>query len=59
MPKACQLLWTSLGAESALGPLSTQRIAAVADVHLPAGAVVTKLAPLFPRLEEQPTVVPA
>ncbi|MDQ1714245.1 MAG: methionyl-tRNA synthetase [Frankiaceae bacterium] len=59
MPKACQLLWTSLGAESALGPLSSQRIAAVADVHLPAGAVVTKLAPLFPRLEEQPTVVPA
>ncbi|MCU1676246.1 MAG: methionyl-tRNA synthetase, partial [Frankiales bacterium] len=53
MPKASQLLWASLGAESTLGPLSSQRIADVADVHLPAGAVVTKLAPLFPRLEEQ------
>jgi methionyl-tRNA synthetase len=53
MPKACALLWSSLGAEATLGPLSSQRVREVADTRLAPGAVVTKLAPLFPRLEEQ------
>ncbi|MCA1824243.1 MAG: methionine--tRNA ligase, partial [Frankia sp.] len=51
MPKACAVLWSSLGADDALGKLADQRIGAVATVALPAGAKVTKGAALFPRIE--------
>ncbi|HVF04503.1 MAG TPA: methionine--tRNA ligase [Frankiaceae bacterium] len=53
MPKACAKLWTALGAEAALGPLAAQRIDGVARWgQLPAGAAVSKVEPLFPRIEE-------
>jgi methionyl-tRNA synthetase len=48
MPKACQLLWESLGAP---GALSDATIAAVTHDHLPAGVTVTKGPILFPRLD--------
>jgi methionyl-tRNA synthetase len=53
MPKATAKLWTSLGAEQALGPLAEQRIADAGRWGLlPEGARVTKGEVLFPRLEE-------
>ena len=48
MPKACHLLWESLGAP---GELADARIASVAADHLPAGTTVRKGPILFPRLE--------
>ncbi|MDQ1689627.1 MAG: methionyl-tRNA synthetase [Frankiaceae bacterium] len=53
IPKACSVLWSSLGAEAQLGPISEQRVDQVARWgQLPAGARVTKSDPLFPRLDE-------
>ena len=53
MPKASAVLWTSLGAEATLGPLSEQRVQDAGRWgQLPAGAPVTKSEPLFPRIEE-------
>jgi methionyl-tRNA synthetase len=53
MPKAMSSLWEQLGAEPSLGPLVDQRIDQVGDWgQLRAGAIVTKGAILFPRLEE-------
>ncbi|MFL6238665.1 MAG: methionine--tRNA ligase [Actinomycetes bacterium] len=55
MPKACERLWSMLGAEAALGPLASQLIQDVARWgQLPAGAKVAKGDALFPRLEEPP-----
>ena len=52
MPHTCETLWQSLGAQSVLGELSAQLISKVANWgQLPAGAIVTKTAVLFPRLE--------
>jgi methionyl-tRNA synthetase len=53
MPKASATLWDSLGAEPALGPLADQRVQDAGGWgQLPAGAVITKSPPLFPRIEE-------
>jgi methionyl-tRNA synthetase len=53
MPRAARALWSALGADDAIGPLADQRIGTVADWgQLPAGAVLTKKAALFPRLAE-------
>jgi methionyl-tRNA synthetase len=53
VPKACQALWDSLGAEAALGPLADQPLAQAGRWgQLPAGVAVTKGAQLFPQLEE-------
>ena len=52
LPKACAILWSSLGAESALGRLADQRIDAVAATRLPAGVRLTKSEQLFPRVED-------
>lgn len=52
MPKSTALLWTALGADAAIGPLAEQRIDQVATWgQLPAGAEVSALPPLFPRIE--------
>jgi methionyl-tRNA synthetase len=52
MPTTCEILWQSLGAQDALGALSSQKISSVATWgQLPAGARVTKTPVLFPRLE--------
>jgi len=52
MPHTCEILWSSLGAQSALGDLGAQKISDVAIWgQLPAGATVTKTPVLFPRLE--------
>jgi len=52
MPTTCEILWQSLGAQDALGTLSSQKISSVAKWgQLPAGARVTKTPVLFPRLE--------
>jgi methionyl-tRNA synthetase len=52
MPQTCEILWQSLGAQSALGDLGAQKISDVAIWgQLPAGAAVTKTPVLFPRLE--------
>ena len=49
MPKSSAALWTSLGAEPALGPLADQRIADVATWGaLPEGTTITKVPSLFP-----------
>src|SRR5690606_16300134 len=53
MPKSTATLWSSLGAEPTLGPLAEQRVADVATWgQLPAGAAVTKVPSLFPRIED-------
>jgi methionyl-tRNA synthetase len=53
MPKACAKLWAALGAESALGPLSEQRVQDAGRWgQLPGGTTVRKAEQLFPRLEE-------
>jgi methionyl-tRNA synthetase len=52
-PKAAAKLWTALGAEPALGALGDQRVQDAGRWgQLPAGATVTKIEPLFPRIEE-------
>ena len=52
MPTTCEILWLSLGAQDALGPIGSQKISSVAQWgQLPAGARVTKTPVLFPRLE--------
>ncbi|HEX4431485.1 MAG TPA: methionine--tRNA ligase [Frankiaceae bacterium] len=48
LPKACHLLWESLGAP---GELADARIAGVTTDHLPAGVAVRKGPILFPRLD--------
>ena len=53
MPKTSQALWDTLGAAPELGGLDTQRISDAGRWgQLAPGAVVTKGAPLFPRVEE-------
>ena len=53
MPKACARIWSALGADAAIGPVAVQRVQDVAGWgQLPAGSTVTKLEPLFPRLED-------
>jgi methionyl-tRNA synthetase len=55
MPKAMGLMWEQIGAAATLGPIAEQRVDQVAQWgQLPAGAVVSKGAVLFPRLEEEP-----
>ncbi len=52
MPKSTEILWQSLGAGEALGPLADQRIGAAATWgQLPAGTPITKSASLFPRID--------
>lgn len=52
MPKATAVLWESLGAADAIGPLADQRIADAATWgQLPTGTAITKPASLFPRIE--------
>ncbi|MGZ8771370.1 MAG: class I tRNA ligase family protein, partial [Aeromicrobium sp.] len=51
-PKASAVLWDSLGAEPTLGALDDQLMASVGHWgQLPAGAMITKPASLFPRIE--------
>lgn len=53
MPKATTSLWDQLGAEAALGPIGSQNVTDVGRWgQLSEGAVITKGAILFPRLEE-------
>ena len=53
MPETCEKLWLSLGAESTLGSINNQKIGEVAKWGtLPKGSKVSKISPLFPRLEE-------
>lgn len=53
MPKATGSLWQQLGADTGIGPLAEQRVQDAGRWGLlPAGAVVTKGAVLFPRLED-------
>lgn len=52
MPSTCEILWQSLGANATLGAIDKQRIDRVATWgQLPAGALITKSAALFPRLD--------
>ena len=52
MPATTEILWASLGAQATLGDIGAQKIRAVAQWgQLPTGALVTKGAVLFPRLE--------
>ena len=54
MPRATRALWTALGADAALGPLHLARIDEAGRWgQLPGGAQVSRLAPLFPRIEEE------
>ena len=54
MPKATASLWEQLGAEPALGALSSQLIEEVGEWRvLPAGVTVTKGESLFPRLVDE------
>ncbi|MER3389723.1 MAG: methionine--tRNA ligase [Microcella sp.] len=56
-PQATQKLWRALGAESALGSLTDQRIPDAGEWgQLPAGAVVSPMEGLFPRIEQEATV---
>ncbi len=53
MPKSSAALWSSLGAESTLGPLAEQRVHEAGTWGLlPSGSTVTKGDALFPRLVE-------
>lgn len=53
MPGTAQALWSALGAEASLGSLASQQIADAGRWgQLPEGAVLTKGAALFPRLED-------
>ena len=52
MPGTCGILWQSLDADEMLGAIDKQRIDHVATWgQLPEGALITKSAPLFPRLD--------
>jgi methionyl-tRNA synthetase len=52
MPEATQRLWTALGAEAALGSLTSQPVRTAGTWgQLPAGTRVSALEPLFPRIE--------
>ena len=52
MPATTEILWASIGAEATLGAIGAQKISSVAQWgQLPQGALVTKGAVLFPRLE--------
>jgi methionyl-tRNA synthetase len=54
MPKTALALWTSLGADTQLGPLADQDIMNAGRWgQLEAGALVTKPESLFPRLAEE------
>lgn len=54
MPETTEKLWASLGVETTLGSLASQRIDNVAMWgQLPAGSQVTKTPVLFPRLESK------
>jgi methionyl-tRNA synthetase len=56
MPKATGKLWTALGAESALGPISDQPVREAGRWgQLPAGTTTTPIEGLFPRIEETET----
>jgi methionyl-tRNA synthetase len=53
MPASTATLWAALGAEDALGALTAQPIREAGQWGLlPAGAKVSALAPLFPRIEQ-------
>ncbi|HYJ66492.1 MAG TPA: methionine--tRNA ligase, partial [Nocardioidaceae bacterium] len=53
MPKTSTALWESLGAADAIGPLDAQDVRGAGQWgQLPAGARLTKSAPLFPRLAD-------
>lgn len=55
MPRAARELWRALGAEEAIGPLAAARVQDAGEFgRLPAGATVSRLSPLFPRIEERP-----
>ena len=47
------MLWESLGAEAAIGPLADQDVTNIKWGELPPGVSITKTAPLFPRLPEE------
>jgi methionyl-tRNA synthetase len=52
MPATTQILWESLGAEAALGPIGEQKVSQISRWgQLPQGSLVTKTPVLFPRLE--------
>jgi methionyl-tRNA synthetase len=52
MPATTQILWESLGAEAALGPIGEQKVSEISTWgQLPEGSLVTKTPVLFPRLE--------
>lgn len=54
LPRACASLWEQLGADTALGSLTDQRMGAVAPLgQLPAGVRVRKGDLLFPRLDQE------
>jgi methionyl-tRNA synthetase len=57
MPRATRALWSSLGADQAIGRLADQRLDDSARwSQLPAGTPITKGAALFPRLvDDAPT----
>jgi len=53
MPATCEILWQSIGADTAIGAIADQRISGISTWgQLPEGSAVTKGAVLFPRLEE-------
>jgi len=53
MPDATEKLWRSLGADTSIGDIKSQKISQVSIWgQLPAGSKVTKTEVLFPRLEE-------
>ena len=53
MPATCEILWQSIGADTAIGAIADQRIFGISTWgQLPEGSAVTKGAVLFPRLEE-------
>lgn len=53
MPDATEKLWRSLGADTSIGEIKSQKISQVSIWgQLPAGSKVTKTEVLFPRLEE-------
>jgi methionyl-tRNA synthetase len=54
IPKATATLWGALGAEPSLGALVDQPLRSAGDWgQLPAGTTVSKLEPLFPRIEQE------
>jgi methionyl-tRNA synthetase len=56
-PKATAKLWTALGAEANLGPITAQPIRAAGDWGmLPPGSTIAPLEALFPRIEAEADV---